>query len=686
MLALAVLLGASLVALSSAQGGAFEGDNGPIAFTCGSDICKINPDGTGRTTLLTGASDPSWSSDETQIAFVDPVNGVSVATAAGANRVSLGAGASSAQPTFSFDGANIAYVRTGDIYTILSNTAGGETNLTSTAAADADPQYSPDGTRIAYAEAGATGYDIWTVPATGGVAVHVTTGVAGDERSPTWSPDGQVIVYSSAGELFRVSPAANSTPVDLGVAGTSPTFSPDGTKIAFVNAAGHLATMNAGGGGVVQISTAADAQPDWQSVDFATGPPRNLSYPTINLPSGDTVPVVGHLLTASVGSWEGSFPITYRYQWKRCEADDPANGPCVDIGGATSSSYTAVAADTNKRLRVQVTASNSLGSASQNSEVTGIVTAIAPKLRTTPQIAGGNVVDSPLSLVGAVWDGSTPLAFSYSWRRCNPVGDLASCVQIAGATLATYPPTVQDIGFTIRVWITAANPQGSDTGITNHTFPIVDKPHFAPSAQTPPSVVGTAGINRQLTANVGAYAGDAPVRTSFTWQRCDATGAACHAIPNAAKIVYFPTSADVGFTLRLAVLATNAYGTITVQSDPTDAVAALPPRRHGRHLVGTPRNDYEAGSGYDDVIEGLAGNDTLLGGAGYDRISGGRGNDVIFGGSGADRLLGGPGSDTINAADGERDVVDCGPGRDRVIADPFDVVSGCEVVDTGQKP
>jgi Ca2+-binding RTX toxin-like protein len=120
-----------------------------------------------------------------------------------------------------------------------------------------------------------------------------------------------------------------------------------------------------------------------------------------------------------------------------------------------------------------------------------------------------------------------------------------------------------------------------------------------------------------------------------------------------------------------------------VRSDPTETIAALPPRRRGRHLVGTPRADYEAGGGYDDVINGLPGNDTLLGGAGYDHIFGGRGNDVITGGSGADVLEGGPGSDTIYAADGERDVVDCGAGRDRVIADSFDIVSNCEVVDTG---
>lgn len=669
---------AAVLAPLSAQGGVFSGDNGPIAFTCGTSICTINADGSGRATLVASGTDPSWSSDETKIAYV--AGGISVANANGSSPVDLGAGATAVQPSFSFSGAKVAFVKAGDVWTIAADTSGGATQLTTTGTA-ADPAYSPDGTTIAYSDTtGGTGADIFTVPATGGAPVHVTTGVAGNEIQPTWSPDGSTIVYSSAGELWKVSSSANSTPTDLNVQGTAPAYSPDGTKIAFVNAAGHLSVMSSAGTGATALTSTADAQPDWEAVDFATGPPRNLSYPTVNLASGDTVPVVGHFVTSSVGTWEGAFPITYSYQWKRCDAADTANGPCVDIAGATTSFYTPVAADVGKRLRVQVTAKNSLGTVPQNSEVSGIVTAIAPKLRVTPQIAGGNVVDSPLTLVGAVWDGSAPLTLTYSWRRCNAFGDLATCVQIPGATLATYTPTTQDIGFSIRVWLSATNALGTDNGITNHTFPIVDKQHFAPTANISPSVGGVAGINRQLTANVGTYEGDAPIGTTFTWLRCDATGGACHVIAGAKKVTYFPTAADAGYTLRISVTVSNAYGKLVVLSDPTEAIALLPPHRRGRHLVGTQRGDYLAGGGWDDVLIGLAGNDTLLGGAGSDRIMGGPGNDVIVGGSGADLLFGGPGSDTINAADGERDAVDCGPGRDRVIADSVDVVTNCEVV------
>ena len=74
-----------------------------------------------------------------------------------------------------------------------------------------------------------------------------------------------------------------------------------------------------------------------------------------------------------------------------------------------------------------------------------------------------------------------------------------------------------------------------------------------------------------MTADIGTYSGDLPITTTFVWQRCDATGANCHVIASAKKIVYFPTAADVGYTLRVAVTATNAYGKLVALSDPTDA-------------------------------------------------------------------------------------------------------------------
>jgi hemolysin type calcium-binding protein/WD40 repeat protein len=696
----ALVVPAALVAglgvLSSASGGAFSGDNGKIAYTCGTRICTINVDGTGGTTLSSlpaNSSDPSWSDDGSQIAFLDAANGVSIANADGTGVGQLGAGSTSSSPTFSADGLRVAYAKQGDLWSILARGTGQELHLTTSAATDADPQYSPDGSELAFARNdGATGYDIWVVDLSNGTETQVTA-TAGDERNPTWSPTGFTIVYTSSsnGHLFAVPSTAvqSTTPTDLGVAGTQPAYSPDGTKIAFV-AGGQLKYMVAQQNGAVTAiaNTAGGTQPDWQPLTPAappvitSGPPANVSYPTINLAAGDASPVVGHVLFASVGSWNGAFPIAYTYQWKRCQADDPLNGPCVSIADATSSFYTPANADAGSRLRVEVTATNSAGSASQNSESTAVVIALAPKVTATPEISDDSpVVDTPLTLSAGTWSGSTPIAFTYSWRRCNPVGDPATCVPIPDATTATYTPVLADVGFSLRVWIVGANPAGSDTAVTNHTFPVVDKQHFSPSVAAAPLVAGTAVAGRQLTADIGAFKGDAPIKTSFVWERCDATGAACHTIAHATKVVYYPTRADIGFTVRLSVRATNAYGTMVTQSPATETIAGTPPHVRGRRIVGTAKGEYLAGGGHDDVIFGLGGNDTLLGGAGDDRIYGGTGNDVITPGAGADRVMGGPGSDTIYAADGERDVVNCGAGRDRAVVDPVDKTIGCEVVE-----
>jgi Ca2+-binding RTX toxin-like protein len=685
---------AGLVSLSSAQGGVFPGSNGRIAYTCGSNICTINPDGTGKNpTFLTSASDPSWSSDQSAIAYVDPASGISVANDDGSFPGPIGAASGSAQPSLSFDGSRVAYVRGGIIYTSQAF-GGGELPLT-TGAADADPAYSPDGTKIAFARnsGGASGFDIWTINVSTGV-LHQVTNAVGDERTPTWSPSGLSIVYS-AGSTHKLFGAASSTsgiptPTDLNVTGTDPAFSPDGTLIAFINTGGHLAVMTNTTTPTVTVldSSVTAAQPDWEAISVPTGPPPtsftgppvNVSYPTVNLGFGDTVPTLGDFLTASVGTWNGATPFTYTYQWKRCDPADPLNGQCIDIAGAKSSFYTPVAADYGQRLRVQVTATNSQGTASQNSESTAPVTADAPHLRVTPQIFGQNIVDQTLSIDSGTWDGSPPLAFTYSWRRCNPPGDISSCVPIAGATTNSYTATTADIGFTLRVWITGTNPAGTDVGITNHTFPVVDKQHFAPSTIEAPSVVGTLGIGRQVTGSIGTYDGDTPIATTFVWQRCNATGTSCHTIVGATKMTYHPTTIDIGSTLRLAVTAKNAFGTFVAMSDPTEPVPASPPHRKGRHIVGTSKGEYIAGGGFDDTILGMGGNDTILGGAGDDFLDGGAGNDVITGGAGADKIFGGAGSDTIYAADGERDVIDCGDGQDRAVVDSVDVVKNCEVV------
>jgi glucose/arabinose dehydrogenase len=94
--------------------------------------------------------------------------------------------------------------------------------------------------------------------------------------------------------------------------------------------------------------------------------PSNAGAPTI---SGQAR--VDRTLTASTGTWSGSQPMSFAYQWRSCAST--AIGSCTDIAGATSNSYVPVQADIGLRLRVNVTATNTAGSASATSNTTSPV-------------------------------------------------------------------------------------------------------------------------------------------------------------------------------------------------------------------------------------------------------------------------------------------------------------------------
>jgi RTX calcium-binding nonapeptide repeat (4 copies) len=84
-------------------------------------------------------------------------------------------------------------------------------------------------------------------------------------------------------------------------------------------------------------------------------------------------------------------------------------------------------------------------------------------------------------------------------------------------------------------------------------------------------------------------------------------------------------------------------------------------------------------------IYGGEGDDTLTGSTVRNTIDGDGGADRLRGGEGPDFLFGGGGNDGLDARDGERDLVDCGPGEDVAAAEQVDRTIGCDVV-TGTLP
>jgi hypothetical protein len=158
--------------------------------------------------------------------------------------------------------------------------------------------------------------------------------------------------------------------------------------------------------------------------------------------------------------------------------------------------------------------------------------------------------------------------------------------------------------------------------------------------------------------------------TLIEWQPCSnatttcirATSPACGVIPEFGD--YLSCRIRPNGSLSM-VGATRARGTIL-----------------GDLIRGTARSDQLEGKLGNDQLYGLGGNDTLEGSIGSDVLVGGSGNDVLLGGKGRDRLFGGPGRDWIQAFDGQRDFVVCGPGRDTADVDPIDITIGCEIRQT----
>jgi GH25 family lysozyme M1 (1,4-beta-N-acetylmuramidase) len=235
---------------------------------------------------------------------------------------------------------------------------------------------------------------------------------------------------------------------------------------------------------------------------FPSGPPLLSTPPTVVGP-----PQAGQLLAAVPGTWEGGKPLTFAYQWRRCDA---AGANCDAITGATAESYRPVTADVGHSLRVYVTAASGAGSAAATTDPTAAVSpaGTSPAARPTnlklPQIVGNEQVGQILTSSVGTWTGS-PTKFTYRWRRCNAAG--TSCLAIPHATGARRTLNPDDIGATLSLVVTATGKGGSASAIAATTGVVV-------AAPLPPVSIGTQTARRGSAGNLQTADG----RATVTWQ------------------------------------------------------------------------------------------------------------------------------------------------------------------------
>ena len=190
--------------------------------------------------------------------------------------------------------------------------------------------------------------------------------------------------------------------------------------------------------------------------------PVNVDPPTITGMARQ-----GEVLTAHNGTWDNS-PTEFRYRWLRCNA---LGNLCILLA-ADGKTYRVGQADVGSTLRVRVTAVNADGSTNARSEQTTVVASNAAPLTNTarPTITGEARVGQELRATEGTWTGN-PTSFAFQWQRCDV--DSLTCANVVGATGRAYGVRIADLGFRLRVEVTARTDNRSGTATSTATAIVV---------------------------------------------------------------------------------------------------------------------------------------------------------------------------------------------------------------------
>jgi len=154
----------------------------------------------------------------------------------------------------------------------------------------------------------------------------------------------------------------------------------------------------------------------------------------------------------------------------------------------------------------------------------------------------------------------------------------------------------------------------------------------APTNQTAPTISGTPAEGSTLTASPGTWTGS-PTSYAYTWRRCK--NGSCVNVTGGTASTYVVAHADVGFSLRVIVKASNASGTGTARSVRTAVVTAAttdttPPTQPGSFaVVGTTQTSVSTSWSASNDNTGVAGYNGYRNGA---KVWAGASTSYAFGG------------------------------------------------------
>ena len=214
-------------------------------------------------------------------------------------------------------------------------------------------------------------------------SVTITAGAGGD--GVTSSITGSTLTYGGGGGGGGSSAAGGGATGGGagGAGGGGAGASYNGTSAIAATSGG----ANTGGGGGGGIGTGGA-----NGNNGGAGGSGIIIIRYVLAPSNASIPVIsgsaayGQSLSTTDGTWSYS-PASYAYQWSRSAT---VGGTYTNISGATSATYTTVAADVGQYLKVTVTATNTSGSAASTSSATGQISRGSTSVSLT--IAAGNFI------------------------------------------------------------------------------------------------------------------------------------------------------------------------------------------------------------------------------------------------------------------------------------------------------
>ncbi len=323
---------------------------------------------------------------------------------------------------------------------------------------------------------------------------------------------------------------------------------------------------------VVETATDSGTAQSATSTSAATGAVADIVLAFTSAASISGAATVGSLLSAANGALNDADASVTGFQWQS-SSDNGATWS--NIAGATTATYTPVAADQGNRLRVVETATDADGgpSITSNSTATSVVTNSTLVFTTPASITGTAQEGSVLTAVNGTTSDLNAVISGYQWQSFGNGGTTWS--NIAGATAATYTPVEADETRLLRVVETATDTAGAQSG-TSASAASAAVADIVLAFTSAASIGGTAAVGSLLTAGKGALNDADAAVTGYQWQSSSDSGSTWTNITGATTATYTPVTADAGKLLRIAETATDADGGPSVTSNSPATAAVVP--------------------------------------------------------------------------------------------------------------